>query len=119
MLTLLQEILHVDTNKQLDIHFIFTGSQQKYDVRSFFLWQGLELLKKEKKELVSKYCGNIYWGRPDWKQMFLSKRRSMADIKDRVGVFACANYTMCKDIYVACQKYSGDGLIFEFNQENF
>jgi predicted ferric reductase/Ca2+-binding EF-hand superfamily protein len=121
LINLFKEIIENDVEKKLSINLIFTGSNQKYDIRSFFLWHGLELLKKERKEEVSEYCGNIFWGRPDWTEMFKKKRMEYKDLPNNsnVGVFVCGNYELSKDVYIACQQYSGDGLTFDYHMENF
>ena len=76
LIHLFQQIMLQDTGKRIKINLIFTSGQQKYDYRSFFLWEGLALLKKKYPSEVSSYCSNIFLGRPDWRKMFISRKLS-------------------------------------------
>jgi predicted ferric reductase len=119
LIDLFKEIMKYDTEKKINFNLMFTCSQQKYDFRSFFLWHGLELLKREQPDKVSEYCGNIYWGRPNWNLMFYAKALELNNYKGKVGVFICANNEVMNDVFKACRHYSGNGLIFDFHKENF
>lgn len=74
--------------------------------------------------MVSDYCGNIYWGRPEWNLLFRNKRVLIEtdkeeEVVDKVGVFVCGNYELSRDVYVACRDNSGSNLTFDFHMENF
>ena len=74
LIHLFQQIMSKDKNKLIKFNLIFTACHQKYDFRSFFLWNGLEILKKKKPKEISDYCGNVYLGRPDWDKLFYSRK---------------------------------------------
>ena len=119
LVKLFKDILENDTNNILRFNLIITAPQQKYDIRSFFLWKGLDLLKKEKPLLVTSFYGNIFWGRPDWKKMFMAKRNALSNLKGNVGVFVCGKDSFSSDILKACKETSGDGISFDFHKEHF
>ena len=87
MIHLIKRILLEDKNNIFKINLYFTATQQKYDLRAFFLWHGLDLLKAENNNLLNGYYENIYWGRPDWKKLILEKRKSYKEEKTKCGVF--------------------------------
>lgn len=135
LVDLFKELLRVaklnKTNTILNINLIFTCSQQKYDFRSFFLWHGLELLKKERSNQVSEYCGNIFWGRPEWGVLFRNTKGKLIQMRNEAnnkkckmtlsnaGVFVCGNYELSKDVYLACKTNSDGDMNFDFHMENF
>ena len=57
----------------MDSNIFFTAPQQKYDFRSFFLWNGLELLKKKGYINKNELAANSHWGRPKWEDIFAEK----------------------------------------------
>jgi predicted ferric reductase/Ca2+-binding EF-hand superfamily protein len=115
----IKNLMEFDTEKKITFHLFLTAPQQKYDLRSFFLWKGLDMLKKRNKDCVSSYCGNIYWGRPDWKKLFSSKRKEHDKNEGNIGVFVCGNDNFTSDVYSACKAKSGRGITFEFHKEHF
>ena len=102
----------------LNLYVFYTGAYEKYDFRSFMLWNGFQFMK-EKGRLSSEAMANfdcMHWGRPDWDDVFARVARKYAGKK--VGVFACANKILCRDIHGMCVKYS-DRTNFHFFKENF
>lgn len=92
LIHLFKEIINKDVNKKIAINLIFTQSQQKYDLRSFFLWHGLDILKKKRPNEISQYCGNISLGRPDWDKMFYSRKINiLSHWSDSKGTFIYYN----------------------------
>ena len=102
----------------LNLYMFYTGAYEKYDFRSFMLWNGFQFMK-EKGRLSSEKMANydcMHWGRPDWDDVFARVSRKYEGKK--VGVFACANKMLCHEIYSHCVKYS-DVASFHFSKENF
>jgi hypothetical protein len=118
LIDLFKELLKYNRDNLVSIHLFFTCSQQKYDFRSFFLWHGLELLKAKRRDLVSDYCGNIYWGRPEWNNVILGLKEKYPPVT-KVGVFVCGNYELSQDVYTACKNNTDEHIAFEFQMENF
>jgi len=117
LINILTELMIEDDEKFINFNIFYTCPNQKYDFRSFFLWHGLESLKRRNKNDVSVYCGNIFWSRPDWDELFYVKSQSLKKGSE-VGVFVCGNNELCKDIYHMCRKYSYEKT-FSFNKEIF
>ena len=102
----------------LDLHIYYTGAYEKYDFRSFMIWNGFQFMK-DKGRLTSDKMANydcMYWGRPDWEANFASIANAYK--KKKVGVFMCANKMLCNEVYEKCVKYS-DVAKFIFYKENF
>ena len=104
--------------RHLNLYIYYTGAYEKYDFRSFMLWNGFEFMK-EKGRLTSDKMANfdcMHWGRPDWDGIFSNVAYRFQGKK--VGVFMCANKILCTEIYGMCRKYSGQAK-FHFYKENF
>jgi hypothetical protein len=95
----------------------FTSPQAKYDMRSFFLWTGLEILDKKGVRIPGlENFGSMHWGKPDWNVIFKSKA---AEIRDgTVGVFFCGNKHLAGEIRDACIRNTNITK-FKFHQEIF
>jgi predicted ferric reductase len=111
------DLIQSDTENHLNFNTFYTNCNQKYDFRSFFLWHGLESLKKKEDNKVLKQYSNIFWGRPDWNELFLAKSQTISK-GSRIGVFVCGNDELSREIKQLCMKYSTDH-IFHFHKENF
>jgi dual oxidase len=121
---LIKRIFNEDIKNIFKINLYITNTDQKSDLRSFFLWHGIELLKTQNKGKISGYCDNINWGRPNWQDVFKSKRyffeiNKSDNSKENIGVFVCANYLICKDVLINSRQFSGEGIEFEFYKEHF
>ena len=107
-----------DKAKQIiDIHMFFTGPQNKNDLRMNLLWSGLNKIH-EKGVFVKglEHLNIMHWGRPDWDQVFLEKKREIK--KGNVGVFFCGNTFLAKEINEKCHRHSKH-VNFVFSKEIF
>jgi predicted ferric reductase len=118
---ILEEIEIEDKNKLFDINIFITGAQQKYDCRSLFLAEGIDLAKKDNKgKSFNQICsGNVYWGRPEWDIIFKKKTLKLRHEETKVGVFVCGNSAIVNDIYQVCENYNSAAVKFELNTEHF
>ena len=107
-----------ENGSRLNLYMFYTGAYEKYDFRSFMLWNGFQFMK-EKGRLTSEKMANydcMHWGRPDWDDVFAKISEKYKG--KNVGVFMCANKILCREIYGMCVKYS-DLTNFHFFKENF
>ena len=114
----LQKESQTDGVRRLNLYIFYTGAYEKYDFRSFMLWNGFEFMI-EKGRLTSDKLANfdcMHWGRPDWDEIFAQVSEKYKS--KNVGVFACANKILCREIYAKCLKYSS-AANFHFFKENF
>ena len=111
------DLVKNETDKIFNFNIFYTNPNQKYDLRSFFLWQGIEILKKSKYHDFFKSNCNIFWGRPDWNELFFIKSQILKK-GSKIGVFVCGNDELSREIKQMCVKYSTDK-IFHFHKENF
>lgn len=101
----------------LKTYMFFTSPQAKYDMRSFFLWTGMDILSKNGVKVPGLEHFNVMnWGKPDWDQVF--KRKIATVQKGNVGVFFCGNQYLDKEIHELCIKYSGE-VKFRYCKEIF
>ena len=82
------------------------------------------MIKKDSKgnEFNQIAAGNIFWGRPDWDNIFQRKTlKFRKDIQEetKVGVFVCGNNALVEDIYEVSENYGSGGVIYELNVEHF
>ncbi len=67
--------------------------------------------------------GNVFWGRPEWDEIFKKKmlkfRAEGGENQQKVGVFICGNDYLVHDIYEVCENYSSAAVQFELNTEHF
>lgn len=128
------------TEKNIEFNIYYTCPYQKNDFRAFFLWHGLELCKrnllscnkntsldvKNSVDSLSNFCKNIYWSRPEWKDVFKKIKLSILEevnnqiIKSiEVGVFVCGGSELCKEISNCCKTTTCSDIKFYFYKENF
>ena len=87
-----------------------------------FLAEGIEQAKKNSRgQNFSEICnGNVYWGRPEWDDIFQKKTLNFRRIgENRVGVFVCANHDIVDDLYEVCENFSSAAVMYELNPEHF
>ncbi len=87
-----------------------------------FIAEGIELAKKNSKgKNFSEICnGNVYWGRPEWDEIFKMKTlKFRKDEETKIGVFVCGNDAIVSDIYEVCENYSCAAVKYELNAEHF
>jgi len=102
----------------LKLHIFFTSPQSKYDIRSFFLWNGLSILHKRGVIIPGlEHFDIMHWGKPDWDVVFREKTFELQG-RGRVGVFFCGNEYLAKELKKKCEQHS-EGISFEFHKEIF
>eukprot|EP01015_Nassula_variabilis_P019095 TRINITY_DN3187_c0_g1_i3.p1 TRINITY_DN3187_c0_g1~~TRINITY_DN3187_c0_g1_i3.p1 ORF type:complete len:421 (+),score=36.05 TRINITY_DN3187_c0_g1_i3:66-1328(+) len=114
---LLNEVAKENTDGFININVYFTQNEQKNDFRSFFLWNGIDLMKKKGKIGKNELASNVYWGRPNWEKIFESM--CLEEGRKEYGVFLCSNSAVSKQVFAACSKYSRLGKRFRFTKEVF
>ncbi len=81
------------------------------------------MIKKDSKgKNFSEICsGNVFWGRPDWDEIFKKKTLKFRQKEEvtKVGVFVCGNDAIVHDIYEVCENYNCAAVNYELNTEHF
>ena len=99
------------------------GKYLTYFSRSLFIADGINTIHRDSKgKNFSEICsGNVYWGRPDWDEIF--KMRTLKFRRDNeitnIGVFVCGNDSIVHDIYESCENYNSAAVKYELNTEHF
>jgi len=123
MINLIKRVVAEETNKIFKFSLYITYNEKLEDLRSFFLWHGLELLNHNKTENVLSPCQyeHIHLGRPNFQDLLLNKRFALEknNTPSNIGVFVCANYSICNDVFTACNQVSTQETKFIFHKENF
>lgn len=88
-----------------------------------FLADGMEIAKQGSRgrSISQMCCANVYWGRPEWDELFLDKtlKFRQKDVQTVVGVFICGNDSIVHDIYEVCENYSSAAVKYDLNTEHF
>ncbi|KAI9136644.1 ferric reductase NAD binding domain-containing protein [Paraphysoderma sedebokerense] len=110
-----------DASKWLRVHTFITSAKEKYDLRYWLMWQGLQLVKRKYNRcLLTNMDHDVSWGRPHWPTIF--EQMSSKYSNKKIGVFFCGSKALGKELYDLCcemNRRGKEGAWFDFVKEYF
>jgi len=117
---ILRELQKQDDDNLLRSQTYLTGAHETDDIRSWLLWEALNLVyKKTKTDLVTGLPSRTHWGRPDFRKIFTKLAKQFPG-KD-IGVFFCGPDTLSKSLSELSKELSmtETRTFFHFHKESF